>query len=101
MIESRHINKEFGSVRFVAFLTPDTFTRKIKVVSTTWRTPDYMGKGSGQTAIAQADTFNYFCIDITKLDYEVVKTHRSLKGALDYHLSVVNSSKFTDCEVVK
>lgn len=91
------IAEEFSSVRTVTILTPDTFTRKMIIVSTTFRFSDNVG----QTAIKQQAGLNYFHVDIGKGDWHVLKEHIDYEQAMRYHNQIVRSKKFTDCELIK
>ncbi len=85
--------KEFSSARLITVLTPDTFLRRMIVVSTLMASE----KGEGETAIAYAKALNSTCIDFNTLEYKVLKKHKSVADAQKYHFEVVNKKKFTDC----
>lgn len=70
-----------GSWRRVTFITPDTFLRPIKIISTTFS----IVENKGETAIAEVDTLNYFSVDLRELDYRVIKEHESEEEALKFH----------------
>ena len=96
-INAKNITDEFGSCRFIATLTPSTFTRKMIMVSTVWsRTSN-----SGETAIKQVSALNPVHIKNYDYDFTVLKTHKSLEGAFKYHIETTNSKGFIDCEVIE
>lgn len=84
--------KEFSSARLITVLTPDTFLRRMIVVSTLMS-----NKGKGETAIAYARALNSLSIDINNLEFKPLKKHESVIEGQKYHFEVVNSKTFTDC----
>jgi len=78
-------------------LTPDTFLRKMIVVSTVFNN----NNNTGQTAIAQVYGLNSFDIDFRQLNYKIIKEHTNFDKSQEYHNSIVLSKKFLDCEVVQ
>jgi hypothetical protein len=97
-INAKNIKENWGSVRLTAFLTPDTFTRKIIVIDTTI----HGRTGKGETAIKQGTGLNYFDLDLlTKGIWKVLKHHKTMKEAIDFHIKTINEKNFADCEVVK
>ena len=97
MLNTQQIKDNFGSIRLITALTPDTFTRKIIIISTTFS----IANNRGETAIKQENALNYFHVNYNEGKWDVLKKHRSLKKAIEYHFSVVNSKTFSDCEKVK
>lgn len=73
-----------GSTRFITMLTPDTFLRKIIVISTL-TTQD----GTGQTAITQTDVLN--------CKWKILKEHKTIEEAINYHITLINKKNFGDC----
>ena len=96
---SEKVLGEWGSRRRVDFLTPDTFTRKIIVVSTT------MNNNGGETAIMQMYALNYFEFDYKLLssgkNWKILKRHKNAKNAIVFHENFVNKLKFSDAEEIK
>lgn len=91
------ISKEFGSCRFITCLTPNSFLKKIIVISTTFN----FGDAEGETAISNINSLNYMEIDFNKLKWEPLKRHSNFKDALTFHGEVVSSKTFNDCKGVK
>ena len=97
MREQKTVNpkEEWGSMRQITILTPDTFTRKMIIVSTTWA----FTSESGQTAVAQVNGLNYFDIDISKITkWNIIKKHGTFQDSQKFHNELVLSKKFIDCE---
>jgi hypothetical protein len=90
------IEKEFSSIRFITALTPDTFTRKIIIISTVFRSSDK----TGETAMRQESGLNYFDINYNKgSDWVKMKKHHSLKEAREFHDKLASKQRFVDCEL--
>ncbi len=89
---SKNILKEWGSRRRVDFLTPDTFSKKIIIVSTT------MNAAESETAIVHVGAMNYFTVKLPEPGYpwKKIQTHNSAKAALKFHEDYVNKLKFKD-----
>ena len=85
---------EFGSVRFITALTPDTYTRKIIIISTTWNTSG----NTGQTATKQEEGLNYFDIDYNIGRWEILKKHTNFDEAMKFHNETTEKQKFLNCE---
>lgn len=95
-MSQERLAEEWGSIREITVLTPDTFTRKMIPISTTWRFSDSVG----QTAICQQIGLNYFDIDIRKCDWQILKSHTNLDEARKYHKELVESKHFVDCDII-
>jgi hypothetical protein len=87
------LENEFSSMRIINTLTPDTFMRKIIVISTMFRS-----KEGRETAIKQEEALNHTTIDLNSGEWKILKTHTNLQEAIKFHFEVVNSKKFIDCE---
>ena len=84
-IDINNLKANFGSSRFIAVLVPDTFCRKIILISTVINhNQGYKGE-KGETAISQQDALNSLHIDLNKAVWKVLKKHKSIKDALDFH----------------
>jgi hypothetical protein len=83
MAASEFGNGECGSWRRITCITPDTFTRPIKIVSTCYRAGE-----AGETAIAEQKALNYFCIDFAKLKWQIVEKHETEDEALAAHARI-------------
>ena len=95
-INKKNIKEEFSGIRLIAVLTPDTYLRKLIVVSTIMNNTF----NSGETAISQVDSLNSLTIDFKKVDgWKVLKKHKSLSEAIDYHNETISSKKFIDCKM--
>ena len=90
----KHLKDNFGSFRIITTLVPDTFLRKIIVISTLGRTED----GKSQTAISQTRSLNAGTVDYSKLEWKILKEHKTITEAIAYHTELVNSKTFSDCE---
>ena len=93
-----HLRKEFSSIRLITALTPNTFLRKIIVISTVICLTEKDGNNLGETAVAQTHAINSLEIDFNKLDLKPVKTHNSVNEALQFHSELINKYRFIDCE---
>lgn len=89
--------KEWGSRRRIDFLTPDTFTRKIIVVSTT------MNKDGTETARIDISALNYFHA-VEKLEtsgeWKVLNRSKTVKEGMKFHEDYIAKLSFTDSGVV-
>lgn len=89
---------EFSSIRNITILTPDSYTKKMIVVSTTFN-----NQGKGETGVLQFAGLNYFDFDegrTQKIPYKTVKHHTSYEEAMNFHNELVKSYKYKDCEKV-
>lgn len=92
---AKKVGKTWGSCRFITTLTPDTFLRKIIVVSTT------INSDGGETAIGQQSTINHFYVDWLGISWTIVKKHKSPISAAKFHANYCAKLGFTDAEVDK
>jgi len=74
-------NEKTGSWRRVTFITPDSISKPIKVISTVFS----FAVNEGETAVAEADSLNYLTVDLRELDYKVIKEHKTEEEALEFH----------------
>lgn len=88
------IDKEFTGFRRMTVLTPDSYMKKMIVVSTAWS----FSEKEGQTAIAQASALNSFDIDFKTLRWEKLQKHTDFEDAIKFHESIVKEKSFCDCE---
>lgn len=84
----KKIKDNFGSYRRIDVFTPDTFTRKMVVVSTVF---SIVAK-AGETAIAQTEALNYNCIKFGELEYESIKKHKTLLESIKFHESFIKEN---------
>lgn len=96
-LNKEKIQRDFGSIRRITLLTPNTFLRKIIVVSTVVDIID----NEGETAIKQVEALNNLSIGDLNTGFETVKKHKSLEEALEFHDKFVNEQNFGSCEVVR
>ncbi|KKL45344.1 hypothetical protein LCGC14_2356620 [marine sediment metagenome] len=91
---SKNILKEWGSRRRIDFLTPDTFSKKIIVVSTT------TNAGEGETAVTHIESLNYFTAKLpgSGSAWKKIQMHNSAKDAFKFHEDYVNKLKFKDAK---
>jgi len=94
MIKIKHLKENFGSIRLIATLTPNTFSRKMIVISTLSSIID----GTGETAISHVNSLNNMTIDYKNLAWKIMKTHNSVKEAIDFHIKTINELGYSDCE---
>ena len=87
--------EDFSSVRFMTVLTPDTFSRSMIVVSTTFRQQDKM---HGQTATGHAHTLNSMSIDFEHIKWKVIKNHTNIDDARKFHDKIAESMKWSDTQ---
>ena len=85
--------EEWGSRRRIDFLTPNTFTKKIILVSTV------IAENGGQTATTDVEAINY--LNITKeisggKHWKVIKKHKTFIEAMKFHEKYVNKLKLKD-----
>jgi hypothetical protein len=97
-INIKHLRAEFGSTRFITVLTPNTFLRKIIIISTVLDLTEKDGKNLGETAIAQAHALNSLAIDFDEVEFIPLQKHKSVKEALQFHSELINKFGFSDCE---
>lgn len=97
-MDCKHVKDNFGSIRRITILTPDTFTRNLLIVSTVFSNK----ANAGETKTKQEAALNSFAIkDLNYGDWKAVKKHRSLKKALEFHDDYVGGLGFCDCDVTK
>ena len=96
MIKINHLRRQFSSIRLLAILSPNSYLRKMIIVSTLINTD----KRVGQTAIKQVDAFNNLHIKDFNYGFKIIKQHTSIKDAINYHTEIINTKRFTDCEEV-
>lgn len=89
----KKLKSEFGSTRLVTILVPDTFLRKVLVISTQIA----FKSNKGDTGIGQIRTLNSLSVDLNTINFKVIKKHTSIKEAINFHIKKVNESKFMDC----
>lgn len=85
--------EEWGSRRRIDILAPDTFYRKLILISTT------CNHNGGQTARADVEALNYFCASEylgVGTHWRVLKAHKTFKEAIKFHEDYVKKLKFVD-----
>lgn len=93
-IDTENISKEFGSCRFITVLTPNTFMKKMIMISTVFSVIEK----SGETAIKQVEALSGIHIDDYNTGFTTLKKHTTLEDAMKFHTETVNSKGFIDCE---
>lgn len=78
-------DSQTGSWRKITMITPDTFSKPIKVISTLFS----LVHKKGDTAISEIEELNYMTIDITKLKWKIIKKHKKEKSADDFHEKII------------
>jgi hypothetical protein len=84
---------DFSSVRFITTLTPDTFLRKMIIISTLFS----KAQNEGETAIKQEGALNSCNCDYNT-GFKKIKTHTDLNEAINFHINLSLKQRFTDCE---
>lgn len=90
----KDILQDWGSRRKIDFLTPDSFEKKIIIVSTT------LNRVAGETVIAQVKSMNYFTAKIPPEGkaWKQVKIHDSPEEAAKFHEKYVKKLRVKDAE---
>lgn len=88
------VSKDFSSVRLIATLTPDTFLRKMIVISTLFD----RNRNIGQTAIKQVEELNSLHIDYNSEPWVVLKKHTDFDKAVQFHNKTIISKRWNDTE---
>jgi hypothetical protein len=90
------LEDEFLSIRFMTVLTPDSFLRKIIVISTVYST----NSKDGETSMAQVEALNTHNIDYKNLDWKKICGHekRTLDEVKNIHDRISNTKRFIDCD---
>ena len=89
---------QFSSIRNITILTPNSYMKKMIVVSTTFN-----HEGKGETGVLQFAGLNYFDFDqghSQKIPFKTVKHHTNFEEAMKFHDNLVKHYKYKDCETV-
>ena len=95
VINEKKLKNEWGSFRLINTLTPNTFTKKIIILSTMFQCET----GLAETAVSQQRSLNHKTIEYSLLEWKTLKKHQTIEDAIKFHFDTWNNFCLEDAEV--